>query len=551
MSAPAVATDPGAAGQVEARDRWVGTGALVRFGLRRDRFRLPVWIVVVTFLAVVSLLSFVGNYVTEADRVGIAASLDTPAMAALTGPDRYLANYTYASMLGHQMTYLIAVALAIMTVLLVVRHTRMEEETGRAELIRAGVVGRHAHLTAALVIATIANLAAAGALTVALAILGVDSVGWGEALLFSTAVASVGLVFAGVAAVAAQVTEHSRGASGIGLALVGLAYALRAVGDAGDTPAVSWLSPIGWAQRTYVGVDDHWWPLLLPVGGFLLLGLVAGWLSTRRDVGAGLRRPRSGRAAASGALVRPLGFALRLHRGLLIGFGVGAALGGAAYGSVFGELEEMLANIELAEELLDQLEASAVDGFATVILLILAVVVAAYVVLAALRPRTEELAGRAEPVLVTGVSRTRWLASHLTVVLVGSAAVMVAAGAAFGAAAAGTTGDPELFGRITAGSLVYLPALWLTAGLAVALYGWWPRGAGLVWLVPAYGFVVGYLGQLLSMPDWLANLSPFGHVPQLPAHELRWTPLLVLTLIAAALIGLGLAGFRRRDVSGT
>jgi ABC-2 type transport system permease protein len=291
--------------------------------------------------------------------------------------------------------------------------------------------------------------------------------------------------------------------------------------------------------------------LLLPVGGFLLLALVAGWLSTRRDVGAGLRRSRAGRAVASGVLVRPLGFALRLHRGLLIGFGVGAALGGAAYGSVFGGLEEMLANVELAEELLAQFEASAVDAFATVILLILAVVVAAYVVLAALRPRAEELAGRAEPVLVTGLSRTRWLASHLTVVLVGSAAVMVAAGAAFGAAAAGTTGDPELFGRITAGSLVYLPALWLTAGLAVALYGWWPRGAGLVWLVPAYGFVVGYLGQLLSMPDWLANLSPFGHVPQLPAHELRWTPLLVLTLIAAALIGLGLAGFRRRDVSGT
>src|SRR5690606_26718149 len=116
---------------------------------------------------------------------------------------------------------------------------------------------------------------------------------------------------------------------------------------------------------------------------------------------------------------------------------------------------------------------------------------------------------RAEPVLVTGLSRTRWLASHLVVALAGGAVVMVAAGAAFGAAAAASTGDPELFGRITGASLVYLPALWLVAGLAVALYGWWPRAAGLVWLVPAYGFVVGYLGQLLSMPDWLANLSPF------------------------------------------
>ena len=550
MSAPAVGAVPGATDRPETQARWAGTGALIRFGLRRDRIRLLVWIAAVVFLTVVSLLSFVANYPTETDRMEITAGLDSPAMTALTGPDHYLTHYTYASMLGHQLTYLIAIALAIMTVLLVVRHTRMEEETGRAELIRAGVVGRHAHLTAALALAVIASVATTGVLTAALVAVGVASVGWGEALLFSAAVASVGLVFAGVAAVTAQVTEHSRAASGMGLALVGLAYALRAIGDAGDTPALSWLSPIGWAQRTYVGVDDRWWPVLLAVGLFLLLALLAGWLSNRRDVAAGLRRPRAGRAAATSALVHPLGFALRLHRGLLIGFGIGAALGGAAYGSVFGELEEMLANLELADELLARFESTAVDAFATVILLILAVVAAAYVVLAALRPRTEEVAGRAEPVLVTGLSRTRWLASHLVVALAGGAVVMVAAGAAFGAAAAASTGDPELFGRITGASLVYLPALWLVAGLAVTLYGWWPRAAGLVWLVPAYGFVVGYLGQLLSMPDWLANLSPFGHVPQLPAYELRWTPLLILTLIAAVLIGLGLVGFRRRDVIG-
>src|SRR5690606_16114148 len=211
------------------------------FGLRRDRIRLLVWIAAVVFLTVVSLLSFVANYPTETDRMEITAGLDSPAMTALTGPDHYLTHYTYASMLGHQLTYLIAIALAIMTVLLVVRHTRMEEETGRAELIRAGVVGRHAHLTAALALAVIASVATTGVLTAALVAVGVASVGWGEALLFSAAVASVGLVFAGVAAVTAQVTEHSRAASGMGLALVGLAYALRAIGDAGDTPALSWL----------------------------------------------------------------------------------------------------------------------------------------------------------------------------------------------------------------------------------------------------------------------------------------------------------------------
>ncbi|OSC48832.1 hypothetical protein B5181_41385, partial [Streptomyces sp. 4F] len=56
------------------------------------------------------------------------------------------------------------------------------------------------------------------------------------------------------------------------------------------------------------------------------------------------------------------------------------------------------------------------------------------------------------------------------------------------------------------------------------------------------------LGQILQFPGWMNDLSPFGHVPRLPAADMNWTPLLVLTLVAAGLVRLGLAGFRRRDL---
>lgn len=88
----------------------------------------------------------------------------------------------------------------------------------------------------------------------------------------------------------------------------------------------------------------------------------------------------------------------------------------------------------------------------------------------------------------------------------------------------------------------------MTIGVAVALYGWFPRAAAVAWIVPVYAFLVGYLGAMLQFPDWMNNVSPFGHVPQLPAADMRWTPLIVLTAVAAGLIRLGLAGFRRRDV---
>jgi ABC-2 type transport system permease protein len=55
-------------------------------------------------------------------------------------------------------------------------------------------------------------------------------------------------------------------------------------------------------------------------------------------------------------------------------------------------------------------------------------------------------------------------------------------------------------------------------------------------------------GQLLDLPQWVSDLSPFQHVPQLPAADFTAVPLLVLTMLAVALTAAGLAGLRRRDL---
>jgi ABC-2 type transport system permease protein len=44
------------------------------------------------------------------------------------------------------------------------------------------------------------------------------------------------------------------------------------------------------------------------------------------------------------------------------------------------------------------------------------------------------------------------------------------------------------------------------------------------------------------------DLSPFEHVPQLPAADFALAPLLWLCAVAAALIAVGLVAFRRRNV---
>ncbi|MDK1473057.1 ABC transporter permease [Streptomyces sp. 549] len=548
MSAAATATRPkGTTGRTGAHTL-AGTGTLLRFNLRRDRVRLPVWLAALLLVTVSTATSYRDLYADAEDRASVAATMNSGAGLATSGPRHYLTDYSFGSMLSHQMLGFMVVMTALMSVLIVTRHTRTEEETGRAELVRSTVVGRHAYLTAALAVAVLANVALALLLTAGLAGLGVESMDWGGSLLYGAAHAAVGIVFACLAAVTVQVTAYSRGASGMALAAVGAAYVLRAAGDVGSD-TLSWLSPIGWAQRTYPYLDNRWWPLLLALALAAAAAALAYRLSTLRDVGAGLRPTPSGRPTATGALTHPLGFALRLHRGMLIGFGAGLFLLGVSYGSILREVEAMLENITALEEVLQQVGgASVAESFASMVMVVISVVAAVYVALAALRPRAEESAGRAEPLLATGLSRTRWAGSHFAVALGGGTFLLLLAGLGFGVMGALMTGDAVLLPKLTGAALAYAPALWVTGALALLLFGWLPRAAAAVWLVPVYAFAVGYLGQLLQFPDWMNNLSPFGHVPQLPAASLDWTPLLVLTALAAALTALGLAGFRRRDL---
>ncbi|WP_055689500.1 ABC transporter permease [Streptomyces prasinus] len=548
-TASTAAEAPAPVGQVAGGNALAGTRTLIRFVLRRDRIRLPVWILALLLGTLMTANSFTTLYSDPQDRANAVRSMDSPAGLALSGPRHYLDDPGFGSMLSHQMLGFMTVLVGLMSVLIVTRHTRAEEETGRAELVRSTVVGRHAHLAAALSVAVLADLALALLLALGLTGLGMEGVDTAGSLLYGFGHAAAGLVFAAVAAVTVQLTAHTRGASGTALAVVGVAYVLRAAGDSGENGALSWLSPIGWVQRSYPYVDNRWWPLLLCLALAGACAAAGFTLSTRRDVGAGLRPQKPGSPTASDALITPLGFALRLHRGMLTGFGAGLFLMGAMYGSILGDAEDMLKDIDEIQEALARTGGAGVaESFASMVMVVLTVVAAVYVVMAALRPRSEETAGRAEPLLATGLSRARWVGGHLAVAMGGGTVVLLLAGLGFGIAGAASTGDAGLLPDLVGAALAYAPALWVTAGVAVVLFGWLPRASQAAWLVPVYAFVVGYLGQILRFPGWMNNLSPFGHVPRLPAADMEWTPLLLLSLVAAGLVRLGLAGFRRRDL---
>ena len=530
-----------------------GTGTLIRFMLRRDRVRLPAWIVGVTLFMASVASSLPGLYPEAADRQARATLMENPGTRAMSGPGYGLDDYTFGAMISNEYVSWLALAVALMTIFAVVRHTRADEETGRAELVRSSPVGRHAATTAALVVACGASITLGVTIAVALGSLGLESVGWGSSLLFGTALASVGMVFAGAAAVTVQLSQHARGASGLAGATFALAFVVRSAGNVSETGGglLSWLSPIGWAHQTRVYVDDRWWPLLLSLALTGILVSAAYRLSTRRDVGASLIHARPGRAHAPAGLSSPLGLAWRLQRTGLAWWSAAIFVVALFYGTLVTELEEFVAELSAIQDALADIGGTVVDAWLAVIIGWMVIVVAVFAVLTVGRARSEENSGRAEPVLATRVSRTRWLRSHVLVALVGSAFFIVLTGFGLGLSISLTLDDSDMLWRVLGAALVHVPAIWLVVGMAVALFGVAARATPLVWVVIAYAGAVGWLGTLLGLPQWAANLSPMSHTPMLPAEQMRWLPLIVGAVVATVLVAVGLAGFRRRDLQGT
>ncbi|MEV5436623.1 ABC transporter permease [Streptomyces sp. NPDC052682] len=516
-----------------------GTGTLLRFALRRDRLMIPVWTAVTALMVLSMPNSLNALYGTPADRAGLVRQMETnSALRAMVGP-------VFGDSLGALTAWRVGVyaagLAAVTSLLVVVRHTRDEEESGRQELVASGMVGRRASLTAALLAAAVGNAALALLVTAGLAGQGARG-----ALAFGLGIAGTGTVFATLAAIVAQLTESARLARGLTAGVLGAAFVLRAAGDAatddGSSP-LTWLSPLGWLENLRAFADERWWVLLLFAGAAVLQGVVAYGLAGRRDVGMSFLPtrpgPASGRLGGAGAL------AWRLQRGSVLGWSIGFLLAGVIYGSLTDGAADLVGDNAGARRIIERMggQAGLTDAFLSAMIGMLGLVAALYVVASVLRLHGEETSGRAEPVLAGAVGRLRWAAGHLLIAFGGSALLLLLAGLGF------AVGHGRDIGPILGGCLTQLPAVWVIGAVAVLLYGLAPRAATAAWGVAGAVLLIGWVGPALDVPQAVLDLSPFGHLPKLPGGQMEWGPVLVMSGIAALLTAAGLVGLRRRDVS--
>jgi ABC-2 type transport system permease protein len=554
MTAPATSSGPSTSSGIvvtrssAASGNYAGWTTAARFLLRRNWVRMLVWTLVLAGLIAIVIISQRQTFPTQADRTAYAAVANTPAVAALTGLP-YAAG-TLGGILNIKLWMTDAVALAFAVIFLVTRNGRAEEETGRIELLRAGALGRHAYTIANWILAAafsvIVGLACAGAAIAE----GLPAYG---ALVMGASFAGVGIVFLGIAALAGQLAQTSRGANGLAVTVLGIAYLLRAAGDlaAKDDVAggVSWASPLGWGQAMRSYGENNWAPLLLLVGVAVVLCAIALRLEATRDLGAGLLPDRPGPRGASALTRTPFGLTLRLQRWSILGWGVGIVIGGLFFGTVATAMANLLGgNGAPAKVFLGGLTGNVLTGLLGYFTMAEALLIAAFVLQSATTLRSEEANGSVELQWTGALSRVRWAASRIAVPAAVSLVVLLVSGYAEGASYGAAIHDPSQAGRYAASSLAYWPTMLLVIGLVVFLAGWLPRASITAsWVIYGLVVLVSMFGALFKLPDWLANNTPFTAIEHVTIGSFSVLPLVVLTLLAIVLAVLGLARLRSRD----
>jgi ABC-2 type transport system permease protein len=488
-------------------------------------------------------ISVEGLYETQDEFDRAAASMaENSAFIAMAGPPRAL--NTVGGQVAWQAAAFGAVLAGLMSMFLVVRHTRAEEESGRDELLRSLPIGRVAPLAATANVVLAANLLLGSGIALALIAYGLEPPG---SIALGLAACLAGLVFAGVTAVAAQLTGGARSTYAITGAVLGVAYALRAVGDVAGN-GVSWASPIGWGQYMRPFAGETWWPALISVAAVLALATTARVLFEHRDVGAGMWPSRPGPARGSVLLASPEGFSWRLQRGAVAGWSLGLLLGGAAFGSIGDDVGELVGDGALAEDMFGLDRADLVDSFYATSAAMLALIAGGFAISSIARLRAEETSGHSELLLATSVSRERWATAHLLTTLIGTLAIVALAGVGMGSGYALTTGDAAAIGNLTAATVPHAAAVLVLAAVAWLGYAVRPRFVVAGWVALTWAAVELLFAETFRMPTALRRTSPFAWPAATPAEHLRLAPVLALLAVTLLIVWAGMAAFKRRDL---
>lgn len=511
---------------------------------RQDRVRIGLWIWLVPMLCAVSFITYTDLFPDAPARHALAASVSVnPAALLVLGPGH--AVDTAGGFTAWRTVVIGGLVVALSACFVVIRHTRTEEDTGRAELVSSTVVGRHSQLAAATTLASAEALLTGFLTAVLLLLVGADPTG---AAVLGGVFTTVGLVFVGVGAVAAQIAPLARAANSLALGVVFASFLVRAFGDAsGDRGWITWWSPLGWAVRARAFENNDWAVLLLPVLTTVALLITAHAIRERRDLGQGLLAARRGRPRGGWDMNGVWGLAYRLQAPALWGWGIALVVLGAIFGALTGSMDELLGAEGMQDALVSGGGAELGDAYVSAMVSLVSFAAGVYGVQAVMRLRNEEESGRAEALLASASGRAGWYLAHAAYGFLGSALLCTVGGAALTATATRASTPPLSATDVMSTVLLHIPAVWLFVGVAALLVGAFPVWSPLAWGQVGTSFLLTFLGPMMDLPDLALKVSPLAHVPARGAESLGVTVAALTGLSLFALL-MGLGALNRRDL---
>ena len=444
----------------------------------------------------------------------------------------------------------LALVAAVFGVLAAVRALRTEEESGRAELVLAGAVGRAAVFQAA------TGALAGGAALLWLA----EFVGFvfgglpaaGSAYL-ALATVSVVPVFAGAGALASQLAPTRRGALALSSGFVVVCWLLRVVGDTWAGGGwLRWATPLGWAEELRPFTGPRPWVLVLLLGSSVLLLALSARIAARRDIGVGLLPTRESAPPRMGLLSSATALSLRSEAGTLLAW----VLGVAAFSAILGMVSTSVSTAGISKNFQHDLAKLGVgsittpSGYLAFVFVVFILALSLFSCSQIGACRQDESEQRLETLLAQPVGRHSWLGGRLLVGAATAGALSLLTGLVTWAGASSQGVNVSLPRMLEAGANC-LPVALLFLGLSSLAFAVLPRAsAGISYGLVGAAFLWYLVGSLLSVPRWLVDVTPFVHVGLVPAQAFRVVSAAVMVAIGVASVGVALTVFRRRDLMG-
>ncbi|HWQ71573.1 MAG TPA: ABC transporter [Desulfitobacteriaceae bacterium] len=521
---------------------YYATGRLIKLNLRQHRVFLVVWILLPALLVLTTALTTSAMFPTKESLLEIGTTLNDPMVIGMHGKVLAISIAGYTAWRTKVMCSLLS---AIFSFIMVVRHTRREEEDGRRELLGSVCVGRQAGLAAVLVSAFGINLVMAALILVGMLATGLGFTG---SLAHALAISACGCFFAAAAGMFTQIFTNARSATYLSIALLAFLMVVHIGWNlSGNMGGLMYLSPLEWPLLIRSFAGERFGVLLIAATIIALFVLLSFKLSSIRDVGAGFIPERTGRAAARPQFKTPLALSWRLQKGLFISWLSFFGLIGLALGSVSQTMADITSTAPGFTEFVERLGGTD-RAFMSLMIYVICMLISIYSILATQRMRLEEISLRAETLLALPVSRLNFAMSHLFISFVGIAVIITGMGLAVGIGAALSAGDSGEFARLFAEAVVKIPAVWVIAGITALLFGLVPRAmAGISYAVLGVSILIEFFWEQQAVSDAVFSLSPFAHV--YPTKEITLQPVIGLLLAAILFAIFGLLTFSKRDIS--